>query len=428
MATKTASNLITDEDDDDAGNDDAGTSNQTLRPVQPAPIRVGARKTDEDDEQFEVLEVDDDGKPLNQVIVGDDRQRERRERNLSEDESGEETLIEQKAREAETDRTVSHPSRSSERRRFHKELGRKKSAENKQLRDTLARQDRELQELRAKIGVVEPRVIELGAQRLKDQEAQLDNQIAAAGREVKAAQQAMIDAWDSGDKAAQMDALELRDKALIKQTRLENTKSAAAFSNGKTSGGDQDDHDLDTRRTDNRRGNGRDQTQQAQPSPIVQRYIREFSDEFDWYDSSGRDRDSGRVLMLDREVAAEGYNPESAEYWDELRNRMREILPKRFEDQSDGSNRRNGKGRGNGEDESANERVSSNRRGPMTSGPSDRPQNGRTTQVRLSRERKNALIDANVIGNDGQILDTDKFKRVLKKYAEYDRAYGADRQ
>ena len=51
---------------------------------------------------------------------------------------------------------------------------------------------------------------------------------------------------------------------------------------------------------------------------------------------------------------------------------------------------------------------------------SRQPQAGRT-EVRLTRERKEALVNASVIDRDGNVLNKDKFSRILKGYQEFDR-------
>lgn len=65
-------------------------------------------------------------------------------------------------------------------------------------------------------------------------------------------------------------------------------------------------------------------------SPEAREHIRLFSAQFPWFDLHGRDPDSQAVLRLDNKVAADGFDPASAAYWDELELRMRRQLPWRF--------------------------------------------------------------------------------------------------
>lgn len=76
--------------------------------------------------------------------------------------------------------------------------------------------------------------------------------------------------------------------------------------------------------------------QQSERQPRVSETLKQnaqaFMDEHDWYDIKGGDRDSARVLAIDRKMANEGWDPNTKGYWDELRERVREELPHRFED------------------------------------------------------------------------------------------------
>lgn len=85
--------------------------------------------------------------------------------------------------------------------------------------------------------------------------------------------------------------------------------------------------------------------QQAQQSPVrevdprLKNYAERWLSEHSWYKINGADEDSRVVKRIDDEIAAEGFNPNTPEYWDELTNRVRKSLPKRFE-RSDNSVRR----------------------------------------------------------------------------------------
>jgi hypothetical protein len=76
------------------------------------------------------------------------------------------------------------------------------------------------------------------------------------------------------------------------------------------------------------------QQQQQQPrvSAELAKNARAFLDDHDWYDQAGGDRDSARVLAIDKKLYAEGWDPNTAGYWEELRERVREALPHRFDD------------------------------------------------------------------------------------------------
>ena len=85
--------------------------------------------------------------------------------------------------------------------------------------------------------------------------------------------------------------------------------------------------------------------QQAQQAPArdvdprLKNYAQNWLKDHSWYKLDGSDEDSRIVKRIDDEIAAEGYNPNTPEYWDELTNRVKKSLPKRFE-RSDNSTRR----------------------------------------------------------------------------------------
>lgn len=66
---------------------------------------------------------------------------------------------------------------------------------------------------------------------------------------------------------------------------------------------------------------------QDRPDPRVARHIRAFTDEFPDFDPNGRDADSKVVQALDEAVLEEGFDPTTAEYWDELRDRVLDRIP-----------------------------------------------------------------------------------------------------
>jgi len=66
------------------------------------------------------------------------------------------------------------------------------------------------------------------------------------------------------------------------------------------------------------------------PDPAVQRHASEFMMDNPWYDPQGRDTDSRITLQIDRDLSAEGWNPKTQEYWEELDNRLQKYLPHRY--------------------------------------------------------------------------------------------------
>jgi hypothetical protein len=60
----------------------------------------------------------------------------------------------------------------------------------------------------------------------------------------------------------------------------------------------------------------------------------------DWYDPNGGDEDSQIAKIIDSRMAAEGWDPSSQDYWDELDNRLQKRLPHRYTQTQDEPSRR----------------------------------------------------------------------------------------
>jgi hypothetical protein len=70
--------------------------------------------------------------------------------------------------------------------------------------------------------------------------------------------------------------------------------------------------------------------QQPQLSRRAQSHAQEFMDDHKWFSHAGSDVDSKIVLAIDAALAEEGYEPETEEYWDELRDRIEDRMPHKF--------------------------------------------------------------------------------------------------
>jgi len=115
-----------------------------------------------------------------------------------------------------------------------------------------------------------------------------------------------------------------------------------------------------------------------------------------WYDPQARDTDSRIAKVVDQELAADGWDPSDSEYWEELDNRLQARLPHRYTAKGT-SNRRSAPG------PTASSRVAN--------ATSSKP-----GTITLSRDRVQAIKDA------GAWDDTDKRNKMIRAYAQYDRA------
>ena len=143
-------------------------------------------------------------------------------------------------------------------------------------------------------------------------------------------------------------------------------------------------------------------------------HAQQFMVDNDWWDPAGRDQDSVTVLQIDRSLVQEGFNPTNKDYWDELRARTSEALPKRYDSRAGRHDDGDGGGSGNGQ-----QRPTGQSRGPQfRTGGRERPL--RKNEVYISPERKEAMIEAGVW--EDPVLRN----KYLKSYATYDKAAQAE--
>jgi hypothetical protein len=156
----------------------------------------------------------------------------------------------------------------------------------------------------------------------------------------------------------------------------------------------------------------------ATQTPLDPRHIahaNKFMADNGWWDPQGGDRDSQRVLQIDRTLMQEGYDPASADYWTELRTRTEDAVPHRFkkgrvdvEENDDDDNRGNRKEEGNGKPKGRQNK------GPQfRTGGRERPL--KKNEVYISPERKQAMEEAGVW--DDPVLRN----KYLKSYSNWDR-------
>jgi hypothetical protein len=140
------------------------------------------------------------------------------------------------------------------------------------------------------------------------------------------------------------------------------------------------------------------QQRPAQAAPGVDertlKKAQQFLDDNKWYDPQGRNEESSIVLAIDQALVKDGFDPTSDEYWDELKTRAARRLPERF-------------GKAKLERES--------RGGPALGSGREHAPSSTRTEVYISPERKQALMDAGVW--DDPVLRM----KYVKRYSEYDK-------
>lgn len=119
-----------------------------------------------------------------------------------------------------------------------------------------------------------------------------------------------------------------------------------------------------------------------------------------WFDYRGGDQDSKLVQAVDQQVADDGYDPDTPDYWEELTRRIRKVLPHRFKAD-------NGK-----------------RRGPPVQGSGSESKYDSARRFNasvLSKERIEAIKEA------GMWDDPEKRKRMIAQYEKFDNAQARNR-
>ena len=256
-----------------------------------------------------------------------------------------------------------------ERRRLEK-LERKKRRDEAISRDKL-----ELDFLRKRNDDLERRIGSVEQRTHQADLSQLDVQIAQARNEAEMAERVIAKAVAAGNGEDVTQAMRYRDQALQKAQQLAFAKQQAAQQKPAPANDGMDD--------------------------LTMHYAKEFINENKWYDPQGRDEDSAIVLAIDQALHREGLRPNTEEYWDELRERAARRIPERFGSAAPAA-------------KAATPRTP--RGGPAVGSGREHAPTSTRTEVYISPERKQALIDAGVW--DDPVLR----QKYVKRYSEYDRS------
>jgi hypothetical protein len=296
----------------------------------------------EDDEEKEVKKASDDS---------DEDEEQQDEESGSDDDEPEDTEDErEKIREARR-----------EERRLKKELQKQREASAKHKISALEKRNEELARRLA--------AVESTASSFKF--AQIDKAVEDEATRVEYAKMKMLQAAQSNDVEAQMEYLEqlteakdrLKQAQFHKKQQLEQAKTP----------------------------------RQNVPNPVsteVQQNATKWLKKNSWYDPEARDTDSRIAKVVDQELAADGWDPSDAEYWDELDNRLQSRLPHRYTARGSSNNKR-------AAGPTASSRVAETSAKPGT--------------ITLSRDRVQAIKDA------GAWDDVTKRNKMIRAYASYDR-------
>jgi len=257
-----------------------------------------------------------------------------------------------------------------------RERRRQEKLERKQRRDEAIKRDKlEMDFLRKRNDDLERR---LCAQEQRAQAADLrglDAEIVRAQQEADMAERVIAKAVAAGNGDDVAQALKYRDDARLRAQMLAAQKQQAA-----------------------QVAFAQQQQQTNTLDALTMGHAQQFLAENSWYDPQGRDEDSAIVLAIDQALVRDGFNPQTSDYWSELRKRAARRLPDKFKtDAREAREPREQRG------------------GPaLGSGREHAPATTRR-EVYISPERKQALVEAGVW--DDPVLRA----KYVKRYAEYDR-------
>lgn len=268
---------------------------------------------------------------------------------------------------------------SEEERDAIRERRRQEKQDRKQRRDEAIKRDKiELDFLRKRNDDLERRVT-VQEQRTHSLDlSAFDGAIAKAAQEAEMADRVIAKAVAAGNGEDVTQAMRYRDQAIAKIQQLNFQKQQVA----------------------------QQKPQPQQIDDLTLRYAQDFIKENPWYDAQGRDEDSAIVIAIDQALAKDGFNPQTEEYWDELRKRAARRLPERFEADSP---------RRGGNEKSEPREARQPRGGPAVGSGREHAPTSTRKEVYISPERKQALVEAGVW--DDPVLRS----KYVKRYAEYDR-------
>jgi hypothetical protein len=241
------------------------------------------------------------------------------------------------------------------RRRAKKEYIKRTNEEKDQRLSLMQRQNQELQD---RLAVLERKTH--GADMARYEKAMEDEEY-----RLRYAQQKMQEATDNSDGAAFTKAQELWYDSRRKLEAMNNYKEQVARAGSQES---------------------------APANPKLVRLANSWMERNSWYDPDAGDEDTQIAKVIDNRLVAEGWDPATQDYWDELDSRLQKRLPHRYTRNTDEPSRRSPRSVVTG-----SSRESSGREGG--------------NQFVLAPEQVRAMKDA------GFWDDAEKRNKMIKRYA-----------
>lgn len=213
---------------------------------------------------------------------------------------------------------------------------------------------------------------------------------------------AVVERKSSGSEMAQLEQAEKEAATYYNHFKAVNQR-AIEQADGKTATDAQEKMFAAKQRYEHIQAIKKAMTQQQTPqqAPLDPRLVNnatEWMTKNPWYSPDGTDEDSAMVRYLDNQLAAQGWNPSTKEYWDELEARKKKYLPHRTN---------------SGHNNPTQERRTSSPSPVAASGGGQASKSSGT--YTLSPERVQALKDA------GMWDDPAKRATMIKRYQQIDR-------
>lgn len=295
------------------------------------------------DEQIPVPGAEDDSEPQNTEADDSDEDEDEDRLAMSEDDSEEEITSK------------------------HKDNREKRSKRRELQKRAKERAQRELEFLRQQNAAMEQRLRAIEGNTLNQQVQGIDARMQQALYEAQQAEQILARAVEAGNGEDVATALRIRDEARASAAQLAQQKQQAE--------------------------QYAKQAVQPQVDPRVTSYAQQWLEANPWYNPQGRDEDSAITKAIDNALAAEGWNPATEDYWQELTRRVSARIG----------------------DDSPARQAAPRRKAPPTGSTREHAPATSRNEVYVTPERKQAMIDAGVW--DDPVRRT----QMLKAYQAYDR-------
>lgn len=247
--------------------------------------------------------------------------------------------------------------RNREQRKKRRELARKAKEADRLRIEMLQRQN---QEMMQRLAAIEGTAHQSAVQTL-------EQKIAATRAEIQQAEHVIAKATEAGNGEDVVAAMRIRDQAMAQAQQLEYARQQAT------------------------------QPRTPQVDPNVVNYAKEWMQANPWYDPQGRDRDSALTKAIDAELAREGYNPASRDYWEELTARVADAFGEAEAPAQKGSER-------------------PRRKAPPTGQTREHAPQSTKREIYVTPERKQAMIEAGIWD------DPVRRNQMLKAYQAYDKS------